>query len=218
MCVTSSCLFSIHYSFSSPWLQLSGLLNSTADAFSGLPGRQLIAAKVSELVVMGGKYPSGYSYNFWGSNPSLAAHVINTWDGRIVFAGDDVGEFVKTGGPLMAYGPEKDPVRKAYIYYSFSRPRSSWDPLTVLYATNGLGDIFHFGNEYGYNHVEADGTNRWVWDEKARSQFFLRLRADNNTAAAEIDRLFLRGALSVPAKSTSTSLHAGCPTLGRAEL
>ncbi|KAI1110277.1 inosine/uridine-preferring nucleoside hydrolase [Nemania sp. NC0429] len=175
---------------------LSALLNSTADSYSDLPGRELVARKVSELVVMGGEYPSGREFNFWGSNASLTTHVVNTWESRVVFAGIDVGEHVKSGGRLMAEGPDEDPVRKAYIYYSYYAPRPSWDPLAVLYAIHGLGDLFEFGNEYGYNHVEADGFNRWIWDPKVRNQFFLRLAVDNETAAAELDRLFLEGASS----------------------
>ncbi|KAK4120038.1 inosine/uridine-preferring nucleoside hydrolase [Parathielavia appendiculata] len=180
---------------------LSALFNSTADAFSPLPGRALVSLKVSELVIMGGSYPSGGpSWNFFGSNASLAAHVINTWDGpgRMVFLGDDVGKFVLTGGPLMAEGPKEDPVRRAYIWYGYHHPRPLWDPLAVWYAIRGLGNLFEYGNQggLGYNFVEADGSNRWVWDKTVRNQFFLRLRAGNETAAEEVDRLFLEGALS----------------------
>lgn len=190
--------------------QLSALLNSTSDACSGLNGRDLVSQKVSELVVMGGKYPSGRSWNFWGSNPSLAAHVINTWswEGRVTFIGGDVGKHVLTGGPLMAEGPKRDPVRMAYIYYSYYEPRPSWDPLTILYAIHGLGDTFEIGNEYGYNHIHPDGTNEWVWTKQARKQHFLRLKADNQTVATEIDRLFLQGALMAEAG------HDGPPDWG----
>jgi hypothetical protein len=190
-------------------------LNSTADSYSRLSGRELVARKVSELVIMGGGYPSGYESNFWGSNASLAAHVVNTWGGRMVFVGGEVGKHVKSGGRLMAEAPATDPVRMAYVYYTYYTPRSSWDPLTVLYAMHGLGDLFTFGNEYGYNHVEVDGANRWVWDQEVRTQFFLRLKPDEETAAAELDRLFLRGAMSVarqpvtatPQKTPLTLVH-----------
>ncbi|KAI0191177.1 inosine/uridine-preferring nucleoside hydrolase [Xylaria flabelliformis] len=190
---------------------LSGLLNSTADRYSDLSGRALVARKVSELVVMGGDYPSGYEFNFRGSNASLTAHVINTWEGQMVFLGYSVGENVKSGRRLMVEGPDKDPVRMAYIYHTYYTPRPSWDPLAVLYAMNGLGDLFEFGNEYGYNHVEVNGSNRWVWDDaKIRNQFFLRLRADEEVVAAELDRLFLQGALSVskpPLTTTPQGMH-----------
>ncbi|KAL2259993.1 hypothetical protein VTK26DRAFT_6146 [Humicola hyalothermophila] len=198
---------------------LSALLNSTSDSYSNLTGRDLVAQKVNELVVMGGKYPSGRSWNFWGSDPSLAAHVINTWDGRVVFVGGDVGKQVLSGGPLMVKGPKKDPVRMAYIYYSYYAPRPSWDPLTILYAIHGLGDLFELGNEYGYNHVHPDGTNEWVWDENVRSQHFLRLKVDNQTAAGEVDRLLLQGALMVSKGHVGTlAREASCDLCRHEEL
>ncbi|KAI0549463.1 inosine/uridine-preferring nucleoside hydrolase [Xylaria curta] len=183
---------------------LSGLLNSTADQYSDLSGRALVARKVSELVVMGGDYPSGHEFNFWASNASLTAHVINTWEGRMVFIGYSIGENVKSGRQLMVEGPDKDPVRMAYIYYTYYAPRPSWDPLAVLYAMHGPGDLFEFGNEYGYNYVDINGSNRWVWDMKIRNQFFLRLGADEAMAAAELDRLFLQGALLSVSKPPAT--------------
>jgi hypothetical protein len=206
--------------------QLSALLNSTADTYSPLSGRQLVARKVSELVVMGGGYPSGKrSWNFRGSkNASLAAHAIDSWPegGRVTFLGDDVGKKVLSGKPLMnTQGLEGDPVRKAYIYYAYFNPRPSWDPLAVLYAIHGLGDLFEFGNVYGYNRVEPDdGTNHWVWDEGVKTQHFLRLRVDEEVAAAEVDRLFLRGALSAVAGQHGLRREGGlpCSTCGHAEL
>lgn len=206
--------FTAVYSIRGPLIrwQLSGLLNSTADSYSDLSGRDLVARKVIELVVMGGGYPSGHSWNFWGSNGSLAAHVVNTWEGRMVFVGDDVGKDVKSGGELMSAGPKTDPVRMAYIYYSYYEPASSWDPLAILYTIGGLGELFEYGNEYGYNHVDADGTNRWVWDQKVQNQFFLRLKVSNETAAEELDRLFYKGAMSVAEQDTTETprrKHAG---------
>jgi hypothetical protein len=171
------------------------LLKSTADAYSDLDGPALIDRKVAELVVMGGTYPGPRrSYNFWGSGPNVAAYVINTWKGRITFVGDDVGKDVKAGKPLMDYGPETDPIRMAYLYYGYGKPLSSWDPLTIVYAADGLGELFELGNEVGYNHVEDDGTNHWVYDEKRTDQRFLRLKVSNETAAAKLDGFFLDAA------------------------
>lgn len=177
---------------------LSGLLNSTGDSYSPLSGLELVEQKVSELVVMGGGYPSGYEWNFRGFNASLTRHVIHSWpeNGPIVYLGYEEGVNVVTGKLLMNEGPASDPVRMAYIYYTFFAGRSSWDPLTVLYAMHGLGDLFELGNEYGYNFIEPNGTNRWVWDESRTNQHFLRLKVDNVTAAANLDKLYYEGALS----------------------
>jgi hypothetical protein len=148
---------------------------------------------------MGGNYPSSTrrSWNFVGSgSPARAAHVVNTWSaGRVVFLGNDVGREVLTGGPLMREGPERDPVRMAYVWYSYFEGRPSWDPLAVVYAIQGVGGLFEYGNEGGYNLVDGvEGTNRWVWDKGGREQFFLKLRVKPEVAAEEVDRLFLRGA------------------------
>lgn len=145
---------------------------------------------------MGGSYPKGHSYNFWGSDPSLAAHVINSWDSFIpmTFIGDDVGKHVLSGGPLMKSDFTDDPIRMAYIYYMYTNPRSSWDPLTILYAANGLGSFFELGAKVGRNHIEENGTNSWITDARPGTQHFLRLKASNKTAAIEVDRLFLAAA------------------------
>ncbi|KAK1621964.1 inosine/uridine-preferring nucleoside hydrolase [Colletotrichum phormii] len=164
---------------------LSALLNSTADAVSNLTGPALIASKVSEL------------FNFFGDNPSHTAHVVNNWKGRMVFCGTEVGSIVLSGAKLLAEGPLSDPVRQAYIYYNFYRPRESWDPLTVLYAMHGLGDIFEYGNTNGRNFVYANGSNEWVYDKNVTNQHWLNLRVDNVTAAAALDKLYLEGAWSV---------------------
>jgi len=179
-------------------------LNSTADVFSPLTGPELVAAKVSELVIMGGDFPSGYEWNFWGDNPSHTAHVVNTWKDLtpIVYSGSDLGKHVLSGSKLVAGAPENDPVASGYLYYTYNKSaRPSWDPLTVMYAMDGLGDLFEFANEFGYNWVDPDGSNEWVYDSSITTQHWLKLKVNNETAAAEVDRRFLEGAWSQSSSS-----------------
>ncbi|KAF1965138.1 inosine/uridine-preferring nucleoside hydrolase [Bimuria novae-zelandiae CBS 107.79] len=170
---------------------ISALLDSQPDKYSPMNGRALVRAKVHELAVMGGTYPTGRSWNFYGSNPSRAAHVINTWEGKITFVGNDVGKHVLVGAPLMASTFEDDPIRQSYVWYGFGKPLPSWDPLTILYVANGLGEIFEIANDKGFNRILEDGTNEWVDDGVRRGQRYLKLRAGSEVAAAELDRLFL---------------------------
>ena len=109
-------------------------------------------------------------------------------------------------------------MRKAYIYYAYFQPRPSWDLLAIMYATFGLGDLFEFGNNYGHNHIEPNGTNRWVWDSQSHNQFFLRLKARNETAAAEVDRLLLQGAQASAGLSESKKPHGKLPEAHHGDL
>lgn len=176
---------------------LSALLNSTTDGYSDLNGYQLVEAKVKELAVMGGGYPAGHEFNFFGDDPSLTAHVVNTWPPAvpITFLGTEIGEQVSTGARLTVEGPANDPVKAAYEWYvGYNTTRFSWDPLTVAYAVQGLGSWFEYGNTDGYNHVFPNGSNVWVEDAGRTNQHYLRLKTDNATVAKELDELLLEGA------------------------
>ncbi|KAJ7248509.1 inosine/uridine-preferring nucleoside hydrolase [Mycena rebaudengoi] len=169
---------------------LSGLLNSTADAYSHLTGPELIRAKVAELVVMGGDYPRGHEYNFYSDRPMFTAQVINTWKDLtpIAYVGDTLGNDVLSGLDLQLHGPDKDPVKAGY---------RCWDTLTLLYAIGGRGKLFKYGNTDGYNHVFANGSNVWVHDKRYTNQHWLELK-DGTTpkeAGAEVDRLLMAGAV-----------------------
>ncbi|KAG2414719.1 hypothetical protein HFD88_003911 [Aspergillus terreus] len=115
---------------------LSNLLNSSADEYSPLSGPELVAAKVGELVIMGGGYPSGHEFNFWGYDPAATRHVVNTWPGVMVFSGAELGENVYSGARFMVEAPSDDPTAAAYTC-GYNNSRYSWDPLTVLYAVEG---------------------------------------------------------------------------------
>ncbi|KAF2502403.1 inosine/uridine-preferring nucleoside hydrolase [Lophium mytilinum] len=177
---------------------LSALLNSTADKHSHLSGPDLVAAKVSKLVVMGGGYPSGYEFNFFGDDPGVTAHAVNNWPGSITFSGTELGGNVSTGARLTVEAPAHDPVAAAYRWYiGYNNTRFSWDPLTVLYAISGLGEWFEYGNTYGYNYVHPNGSNEWGYDAKRKDQHWLKLADSNVTVARKLDKLFLDGARAV---------------------
>ncbi|KAL2865203.1 inosine-uridine preferring nucleoside hydrolase-domain-containing protein [Aspergillus lucknowensis] len=176
---------------------LSGLLSSGPDAYSPRTGRQLVMEKVKELVVMGGSYPTGYEFNFFGYNSSATAHVVNTWPGPITFIGDQVGRRVFTGAPLTSDGPEGDPVRAAYTWYSgYNKSRNSWDPLTVMYAIEGLGRLFYVGNDTGRNHVYPDGRNAWRQGDTGWKHQYLELAVSEQMAADIIDDRLMQGAIN----------------------
>ncbi len=60
-----------------------------------------------------------------------------------------------------------------------------------MYAASGLGSMFEVAEDCGYNKINADGSNEWVYDGIPKGRRYLKLKASNETAAAELDRLFL---------------------------
>lgn len=161
---------------------------------------------------MGGEYPSGSEYNFWGDNPSHTAHVVNTWAGRMTFSGTELGGHVFSGKGLLDKGPKNDPTKRGYFWYNYGKPRESWDPLTVVYAAQGLGCMFEYAGQGGRNHVFANGSNEWRWDEDDGSrgeQRWLKLAVKNETAEEMLDDMLLQGAWAH---------HRGCKSKGKSEL
>jgi hypothetical protein len=182
---------------------ISGLLNSTADAYSPLDGYALVEEKIKELVLMGGGYMPYPSLDADYNLRVHGAHVVNTWPDCVpmTFLGAELGLGVFTGAPLTVYGPPNDPVKAAFQWWGgYNISQYSWDHMTMVYAAGGLdgvgnlGDWFEYGNVNGYNHVFPNITNVWVEDPSRASQHFLKLKVSNETVAVEMDRLLLRGA------------------------
>lgn len=167
---------------------LAELLESEADDLSTMSGFDLIGAKVKELVVMGGAYPSGWEYNFGGHDPQSAATVLSKWpsDVPITFSGAELGESIFSGQGLASRAPPDSPVLAAYRWYGdrCNTTSRSYDPLTVLYGIMDLGvedtlypHYFVYGNKDGYNTINGDdGTNAWVDDCSVTNQHWLKLR------------------------------------------
>ena len=148
------------------WLtNMADLLNSKPDKYSQLAGRELVEAKVKELVSMGGRWPNSPKgegeYNFH-MDGAAAYKVISDWPGKIMFTG--LGKDVMTGGQLVAEGPKDNPVPAFYRNFFKGHKvseRSSWDLIAVLYAVRGLSDYFTVVSE-GKCVGQKDGSNQWI--------------------------------------------------------
>ncbi|KAI0837552.1 nucleoside hydrolase [Hypoxylon sp. FL0890] len=183
---------------------LAALLNSVPDDATSLSGPDLISAKVKELVIMGGRYPSGWEFNFAGADPASTRQVVSSWprDVPITFSGYELGNSILSGENLANYAPPDSPVLAAYQWYvgRCNTVRESWDPVTTLYGILGLegsrdlgiGKLFAYANEIGYNKVSADGTNTWVNDSSVSNQHWLRLAdgVTNTSVAWHLNQFF----------------------------
>lgn len=184
---------------------LADLLKSEADHISHLSGSQLISTKVSELVVMGGQYPSGWEYNFGGVDPESTAYVIRHWPKsvKVTYSGYELGDDIFSGQNLVQRSPPDSPVLSSYQWYvgRGSTIRPSWDPITTLYGILGLEwlskigvrQMLAYANEFGYNSITAtNGSNAWVNDTRVTNQHWLRLAdgVTNYSMAGLLDDFF----------------------------
>lgn len=167
------------------------LLESPADAISGLTGAQLVAEKVNTLYVMGGKFPSGTEHNFNNSpqSRSAAQAIASNWPGTIIFHGFEIGHPV-ISGTMMSTKAVGDPVTLSMSDNGFPNGRRSWDPMTVLMA--GVGNLSFNGVDLtasGYSvvrgtvNVAADGSNTFTESGTGTHYYIVKQHADSEYVA-----------------------------------
>ena len=184
---------------------LADLLKSTADDISNLTGIGLAQSKVSELIIMGGMYPSGWEFNFGGEDPASTIYVLKHWPSSvpITFSGGELGGDIYSGQKLAQHSPPDSPVLASYQWYvgRCSTIRKSWDPLTTLYGILGLDGFSKIGikpplayaNEFGYNSITSSNAScAWVNDTSVKNQHWLRLAdgVSNSSMAWLLDQFF----------------------------
>ncbi len=176
------------------------LLDSQPDSESPLTGMELARRKISRLVVMGGRYPSGKEWNFEQA-PSAAARVCDGWPGPILFSGFEIGSRVFTGKRLQQEVPEGNLLRLAYeLYVGPGKARESWDQTAAYAAVRGLGDLWTLQSG-GVNRVDVKtGANDWRPALGGRHSYLVE-RAKPSEVEAAIEDLMIAAALKrKPAK------------------
>jgi inosine-uridine nucleoside N-ribohydrolase len=155
---------------------LYGLLQSGADAYSQLNGKELVKQKVKELVSMAGRFPAGDEFNVV-KHAEASKYVFDNWPTTVIFSGFEIGQKIKTGLPLIhnqhiQNSPVKDVFRISIpLDKQDSSGRMSWDETAVLVAVTGYQPYYTVQP----GHIVVDGTkgtNSWVNDKKG-NQFYL---------------------------------------------
>jgi len=154
---------------------LYDLLKTAGDSISNLNGRDLVKAKVTELVGTGGEYPRDLSFQGNGNfepDGKAVKYVNEYWPTMLTFvSGEQYFWDVKTGGNLLEEDMNVNPVAFAYkTFYSLV----SWDR---LYPDHHSADqigvyvaVRGFENEYirtktkGYFHIWNNGLCEWRAD------------------------------------------------------
>lgn len=153
---------------------ISNLLQSAADEFSSLSGADLVNKKVTKLVSMAGKFPSGKEFNV-ERDAKASRYVVEHFKKPIILSGFEIGVKIKTGLPLIhnnkiQNSPVKDvfrisiPLDKEDIH-----GRMSWDQTAVLVAVRGVTPFYKLS--CGFMTVAEDGSN--TWDSKGKGHCHL---------------------------------------------
>jgi len=158
---------------------LSNLLNTKADAYSSLSGKELVKEKVKLLVCMAGKFPSGFEFNVM-KDAAASQNVYAHWDTKIIFSGFEIGDKIKAGLPLIRNTSIKNDPTKDVFRISIpmakedSLGRKSWDETAVLVAIKGYSNWYTLHK--GRIIVADDGSDKW--DDSGSGQAYLVEKVD----------------------------------------
>lgn len=176
---------------------LAELLKSSADEFSSLDGKALVARKVKKWVAMACAYPQGRECNSMWDAPASKI-VLDEWPTPAYFTDYTYGSKVHTGRILAESALKDNPVADAFRHCL--KPRTqlqnppptwddtvdghpSWDQTAILLAVEDPERLF--GLERGcYRMVGDDGTNTWTDDPQGR-----HVRIVEKVPYAEIGRM-----------------------------
>ena len=173
---------------------LAALLDSPADEFSPLTGRELVRQKVRFLSIMAGDFTGlhGPECNVVHDIPACKK-VFEEWPTDIVVSPWELGSRVKFGadhiGSLEWYlrypAPEKysHPVAVAYRRYAkmpYDRPM--WDPTSTIFGVEGALDFFTLG-ERGMVTIDDEGYSSFKADPNGRHRILSLEDKDAESAA-----------------------------------
>lgn len=133
-----------------PFTNIAALLESGADEISELDGVSLVKARCSKVVVMAGQFvlnKSGELCPEWNVKCDVrAAKIIaEKCPVPLVFLPFETGEGIMTGIPIVERYGEATPLSMSFVKFGAVPSvggRHSWDPATVVYAVEGVGECF----------------------------------------------------------------------------
>jgi inosine-uridine nucleoside N-ribohydrolase len=141
---------------------LARLLDTPADEYSPLTGKELVAKKVKLLSAMAGNISEleHHEYNVVKDLPA-AIKVFAEWPTEIVVSPFEVGRAIKYPGESIendfTWAPKHPMVEayKAYLPMPYDRP--TWDLTSVLYAVEG--DSWFTMSEPGRIEITSEGSS-----------------------------------------------------------
>ena len=151
---------------------MARLLETGADEYSDLSGKELVARKVKSLVVMAGSF-DGTAHSEYNVQMDVNSYktLVSQWPSDIVFIPFELGINVLYPASSIETGyREGHPLTAAYrdfLRMPYDRP--CWDPAALFYAVEG-GDLFRESRR-GTVTVADDGETRFSPDRNGRHKY-----------------------------------------------
>jgi pyrimidine-specific ribonucleoside hydrolase len=143
---------------------LAGLLRSGPGQGSSLRGRALVAAKVKDLVIEDGLFPTG-GPPFTNEKIDIPAtrFIVGNWPTPMAWVDGLTGIYTKVGANLCTSVPPKNPMRIVYTKLFNCGPPGDgdWDGPTMLYAIEGASSIFSELGQGGAAVINTKGGLSW---------------------------------------------------------
>lgn len=179
---------------------MSDLLDSKPDCYSPLDGVSLVREKVKEFIIMGGLFPKDdkpilfENYEYKAEYNIVSAldcsrNFIKKCPTKVFFVDFLCGNKVFTGQSLFNQNNEKNPVTIAYKLFQ-NKPRYSWDPLTIWYATFGKCNFFKLSKE-GEISIDENGITTHNPEVK-KGHYYLMIDNSVDYIAKKIDSTFTK--------------------------
>ena len=162
---------------------LARLLETTADEFSPLNGKELVAKKVKYLSNMAGSFnnPDHYEYNV-AKDIDAAKKVFEEWPTNIIISPFEVG--IQINYPATSikndfeWAPHHPMVEAYKCYLEMPYDRPTWDLTSVLYAVEGSS--FFDVSPSGEVTVRDEGSTSFKSDVNGKHKYLMVDSAQSN--------------------------------------
>ena len=177
---------------------IAKLLNSAADDYSPLSGKELIRQKVTLLSMMAGSfgdYPLT-EYNVVKDIPSAQA-IANEWPTHIIYTPFEIGKQVMYQAETIEQGLawcSLHPLSEAYKnYMPMPYNREMWDAVATLYAIEP-SDTYFTLSPWGDVHVDDEGFTTFTPRAGGNHAYITMTHAQAAAALFRINQLTTRPA------------------------
>ena len=181
---------------------LAALLDSPADEYSPLGGRDLVASKVKLLSVMACNFAQPWSEFNVAQDIASARKVFEEWPTDIVFSPWELGDQVRFKGANIDFFEwylryptvEKysNPVAIAYRkYLPMPYDRQMWDPTATIYGVEGEGELFTVSPR-GTVSISESGISTFNEDPAGRHRVLSVTKEQAEATLAHLNELSSR--------------------------